>query len=176
MAVSDILMESHGRELRGNGYTNLILPRGGSYNPVTNPIRELTRRDPRMASLPHTSMAAIALTSSLMSSKRFNESATPAHLRHNLPSLVDFTSHISPPTKVGDREVMVQVYAVAVDSADIAALDERGVADVGKFIPGRSFVGRLLVIGDDEKDLQRGDLVMGLLDIKKVSSEQITQS
>jgi NADPH:quinone reductase-like Zn-dependent oxidoreductase len=89
---------------------------------------------------------------------------------------VDFTSHIAPPTKVGDREVMVQVYAVAVDSADIAALDERGVADVGKFIPGRSFVGRLLVIGDDEKDLQRGDLVMGLLDIKKVSSEQITQS
>lgn len=89
------------------------------------------------------------------------------HLRHNLPPPVDFSSHIRPPSKIGHAQILVQVYAVAVDYLDVAALDHKTPHDVGKWIPGRSFVGRCLAVGGDEKDIVRGDVVMGLLDIKK---------
>lgn len=64
--------------------------------------------------------------------------------------------------------MLVQVYAVAVDQVDVRAVDEKGRGDVGKYVPGRSFVGRALVVGTDEKEVVRGDVVMGLLDIRKV--------
>jgi threonine dehydrogenase-like Zn-dependent dehydrogenase len=60
------------------------------------------------------------------------------------------------------------VYAVAVDGVDVEALEEKGRGEVGKWVPGRSFVGRCLAVGADEKDVVRGDIVIGLLDIRKV--------
>jgi threonine dehydrogenase-like Zn-dependent dehydrogenase len=96
-------------------------------------------------------------------------SDTPAHLRSQLPAPVDFSSHLKPPTKVSDNQVLVQVYAVAIDGFDLAVLDVKSRADVGKWVPGRSFVGRCLQVGSYEKELVRGDLIMGLCDVRKVS-------
>jgi hypothetical protein len=64
------------------------------------------------------------------------------------------------------------VYAVAIDGFDMAVLDIKGRADVGKWVPGRSFVGRCLQVGSYEKELVRGDLVMGLCDVRKVSQNR----
>lgn len=64
-------------------------------------------------------------------------------------------------------QVLVQVYAVGVDAHDIAALDNQGIFDIGKYVPGRSFVGRAVSLGEDESDLRPGDLVMGLMDVRK---------
>ena len=93
---------------------------------------------------------------------------TPLHLRNQLPPPVDFSSHLKPPTRINNSQILVQVYAVAVDDLDISTLDSKGKAEVGKWIPGRSFVGRCLSIGAEEKELVRGDIVMGLVDVKKV--------
>ncbi|WVQ82361.1 hypothetical protein IAT38_004489 [Cryptococcus sp. DSM 104549] len=156
-----VLMESHGRAQDGTGgYTNLILP-SGAYKP-SNPSRFTPDLDARILGLPHATMASITLHTTFHRS-----SATPVHLRDQLPPLVDFTSHLKPPVKVGNSQLLVQVYAVAVDQVDVRALEDKGRGDVGKWVPGRSFVGRALVVGADEKEVVRGDIVMGLLDIRK---------
>jgi len=93
---------------------------------------------------------------------------TPQHLR-DLSSPLDFTSHIKPPTKVGDSQLLVQVYATAIDEADMKYLDEKSRADIGKWVPGRSFVGRCLQAGADEKEIVRGEIVVGIMELKKVT-------
>ena len=108
-------------------------------------------------------MAAITLSTS---AHRMSE--TPMHLRNQIPPPVDFSSHIKPPTKVGNAQVLIQVYAVAVDEVDLKALEGKGRADIGKWIPGRSFVGRCLSVGAEEKEIVRGDIVLGLVDVRKV--------
>ncbi|WVR07044.1 hypothetical protein IAU60_004083 [Kwoniella sp. DSM 27419] len=160
-----VLMESNGRaaESAGGGYTNLILP-AGAYRPI-NPTKTRPDVDSRILGIPHATMAAIALTTHAS-----RHSSTPAHLRDQLPSLVDFTSHIKPPTKVGDAQLLVQVYAVAIDQLDVSALATKGRGDVGKWIPGRSFVGRTLAVGADEKEVVRGDIVIGIVDLRKSGS------
>lgn len=147
---------------------NLVLPQGGGFKPASRPSKDLNKLNPRITGLPHSSMAAITLCRSAASQSK-DESPTPLHLRHNLPPLVEFTSHVQPPSKVHDSQIMVQVYAVAVDYLDVAVLDDKTNADVRKYIPGRSFVGRCLAVGSHEKEIVRGDLVIGLVDIKKVS-------
>lgn len=141
--------------------STLVLPK------ATNSTPALGKFDARLTGLPHSSMTAITLSSSLMSTKERHESPTPVHLRQNLSPPVDFTSHVPPPTKVGNSQLLVQVYAAAVDVSDITALEDKVTADVGKWIPGRSFVGRALVVGQDEESIHRGDIVIGLSDIKK---------
>ena len=90
------------------------------------------------------------------------------HLRHNLPPPVDFSSHLKPPTKVGNSQILIQVYAVALDEVDYMTVAGKGRSEVGKWVPGRSFVGRCLSVGIEEKDIVRGDIVVGLVDVKKV--------
>lgn len=119
--------------------------------------------DPRVLGLPHTTMATLCLSHSA-----HRLPMTPVHLRGNLPPPVDFTSHIRPPSKVGNREILVQVYAVAVDGLDIRTVEEKGKGEVGKWVPGRSFVGRCLGVGTEEKEIVRGELVVGLLNVRKV--------
>ncbi|OXG41780.1 hypothetical protein C359_03196 [Cryptococcus neoformans Bt120] len=156
-----VLMESHGRDQESApGYTNLILPLGAYKQ--SNPAKSAPDLDARILGLPHASMASITLHSTFD-----HHNATPAHLRDQLPPLVEFSSHSKPPGKTGKNQVLVQVYAVAVDQVDVRAVDEKGRGDVGKYVPGRSFVGRALVVGTDEKEVVRGDVVMGLLDIRK---------
>ncbi|WWD17310.1 hypothetical protein CI109_101750 [Kwoniella shandongensis] len=157
-----VLLESHGRDHGGNGgYTNLFLPTG-AYIPA-NPIKAANEISSRSLGMPHATMASITLSTTF----HRHGSATPAHLRDQLPPLVDFTSHLKPPTKVGSSQLLVQIYAVAVDHMDIKLLEEKGRGDIGKWVPGRSFVGRALVVGTDEKEVVRGDIVMGILDVKK---------
>ncbi|WVQ99409.1 hypothetical protein IAU59_006542 [Kwoniella sp. CBS 9459] len=156
-----VLMESNGRAPESvGGYTNLILP-AGAYRP-NNPAKSRFELDSRILGIPHATMASITL-----STTHAKHSATPAHLRDQLPSLVDFNSHLKPPTKVNDHQLLVQVYAVAIDQVDVNALDDKGRGDVGKWVPGRSFVGRALVVGADEKEVVRGDIVMGLVDVRR---------
>lgn len=157
------LMESHGRDqTRVNGYTNLILPTGGGF--TDSHARRSSDIDSRVLGLPHAAMAAITLSTAPPTNQK---DATPMHLRHHLPAPVDFTSHIKPPGKVHPSQILVQIYAVAIDHVDILALDDKTRADVGKWIPGRSFVGRCISAGEHEKDIHRGDIIVGLLDIKK---------
>lgn len=144
--------------------SNLILPLGAYKQ--SNPAKSAPDLDARILGLPHASMASITLHSTFD-----HHNATPAHLRDQLPPLVEFSSHSKPPGKTGKNQVLVQVYAVAVDQVDVRAVDEKGRGDVGKYVPGRSFVGRALVVGTDEKEVVRGDVVMGLLDIRKVKNK-----
>lgn len=146
--------------------SNLILPLG-AYNKQSNPAKSAPDLDARILGLPHATMASITLHSTFD-----HHNATPAHLRDQLPPLVEFSSHSKPPGKTGKNQVLVQVYAVAVDQVDVRAVDEKGRGDVGKYVPGRSFVGRALVVGTDEKEVVRGDVVMGLLDIRKVKKKR----
>ncbi|WVO22222.1 uncharacterized protein IAS62_003552 [Cryptococcus decagattii] len=145
-----------------SGYTHLILPLGAYKQ--SNPAKPTPDLDARILGLPHASMASITLHSTFD-----HHNATPAHLRDQLPPLVEFSSHTKPPQegKMGKNQVLVQVYAVAVDQLDVHAVDEKGKGNVGKYVPGRSFVGRALVVGTDEKEVVRGDVVIGLLDIRK---------
>jgi hypothetical protein len=162
-AGEGVLLESNGLDQTHNGgYTTLILPTG-AYTPQS-PSKAATELNARVLGLPHAAMAALVLSSATHRLR----SDTPAHLRNQLPAPVDFSSHLKPPTKVSDNQVLVQVYAVAIDGFDMAVLDVKGRADVGKWVPGRSFVGRCLQAGSYEKELVRGDLVMGICDIRKV--------
>lgn len=145
--------------------SNLILP-SGAYRP-TDPSKSANLIDSRILGLPHATMASIVLSTSA-----YRIAATPAHLRHQIPPPVDFASHLLPPTKVSDSQILIQVYAVGVDALDVSTTYEKGKVDVGKWVPGRSFVGRCLQIGADEKDIVRGDIVIGLVDVKKVSLNQ----
>lgn len=142
--------------------STMVLP-AGAYVP-SDPNRKRTSIiDPRVLGLPHTTMATLCLSHSA-----HRLPMTPLHLRGNLPPPVDFTSHIRPPTKVGNKEILVQVYAVAVDELDVMSVEEKGKGEVGKWVPGRSFVGRCLGVGGEEKEIVRGEIVVGLLDIRKV--------
>jgi hypothetical protein len=102
-----------------------------------------------------------------------------------------FTSWRKPPGYVGASGVLVQTWAVAVDNIDYVlvkgappslsssspqkrrAAKKEGEstrrAEVG-FIPGRSFVGRVLECGWEvgEETIKKNDWVVGLLDVKKV--------
>lgn len=68
--------------------------------------------------------------------------------------------------------MLVQVYAVAIDKFDADMVREKAAAGSGggKWIPGRSFFGRALDVGGEVRTIIKGDLVIGLVDIKKVSS------
>ncbi|KLT40545.1 hypothetical protein CC85DRAFT_293189 [Cutaneotrichosporon oleaginosum] len=158
------LMESNGYDqTQQNGYTNMVLPKGGSFKP-SDPMKA-KGPDLQLLGVPPTSMAAITLSSALHTYHLKHESPTPAHLRWTLPPPVDFST-VAPPQHVSNTQILIQVYAVAVDWLDIAALDEKHKHDVGRWIPGRSFVGRCITTGVDEKEIARGDVVIGLLDIR----------
>jgi D-arabinose 1-dehydrogenase-like Zn-dependent alcohol dehydrogenase len=101
---------------------------------------------------------------------------TPTHLRDQNPP-VDFVSHLKPPSKVTNSQILVQVYATAIDSLDIRALDDKNRGDISKWVPGRSFVGRCMTVGVEEKEIVRGDIVIGIIELRKASRDMpITRS
>lgn len=152
---------------RAQKYTDtpstLVLP-SGAYRPVDPERKRSSLIDHRILGMPSTSMAAITL-----SNAAHRLAITPMHLRGNLPLPVEFSSHLAPPSKVGSAQVLVQVYAVGIDRLDVRALEEKGKGEVGKWIPGRSFVGRCVSVGKDEREIVKGELVVGLFDLRKVS-------
>jgi hypothetical protein len=114
-----------------------------------------------------------------------------------------FTSWRKPPGYVGANGVVVQIWAVAIDGVDQVLVkgatpsssssgstspssspgkkkagkkdgESTKKADVG-FIPGRSFVGRVLECGWEvgEEIMKKNDWVVGLLDVKKVCFDHL---
>lgn len=89
-----------------------------------------------------------------------------------LEGALALTSHITPPRKVQSSHVIVQVHAVALDALDALIVSERmgkGGSEGAGFVPGRSFVGRAVECGFEVSNVSRGDWVIGLADIRKVS-------
>lgn len=107
------------------------------------------------------------------------ETETPAHLLEALPLPVAFTAHIPPPSYVPSSYVLLQVFAVGLDSLDSLLVQEKIGAGMGAgagkgklagYIPGRSLVGRVIECGWEVKGdvCKKGEWVIGLLDVKKV--------
>lgn len=169
------LQGADGLDQPTSGYTSLVLP-VGSYRP-SDPLKTSNKLDPRVTGMPHAAMSTITLSPSAASLSRKSsrtglfkhESPTPAHLLADLPPPVSFSSHQAPPAKISDSQVLVQVYAVALDRFDSDMVHELSGAGKGidKWVPGRSFVGRALEVGADVRVIAKGDLVMGVTDIKK---------
>ena len=101
-----------------SGYTQLVLP-SGAYTPAATPGKATSDINSRILGLPHTTMAAITLSTAL---NRAAAMDTPLHLRHQLPPPVDFSSHLKPPTKVTAGQLLVQVYAVAPGLVPVASV------------------------------------------------------
>jgi hypothetical protein len=97
-----------------------------------------------------------------------------------------FTSYRAPPSYVPAGSVLVQVWAVGIDGVDEKLLGGKvggqnesrngGGQEKGKgrlevgYVPGRSFVGRVLECGWEVKEevVRKGEWVVGLLDVRKV--------
>lgn len=95
----------------------------------------------------------------------------PSHLAREMPSPLAFCSHISPPTHVPPHHVLVQVWAVGLDSRDAAIVLKDKQSTPG-FVPGRSFVGRAIEVGWEVRGdiVKKGEWVVGLMEVKKVST------
>lgn len=170
--------DGSGQDGRG-GYNAMILPTG-AYTPVNDPTKNSGKLDARVLGMPNTTMSTITLSgvnglsrkSSLSGVFGSNaRSPTPAHLVADLPPPVSFSAHQAPPSKISPSQVLVQVYAVALDRFDFDMVREKSEAGsgAGKWVPGRSYVGRALDVGADVRVILKGDMVMGLVDIKKVN-------
>jgi hypothetical protein len=176
-----------GHERSKSTYASSIASRGSSakfdipqgYRSMSvrrNPIRPNWSND--AISNPQTTMCAITLArnafapagrSKLFSSKKSREEASFQANRPRTWADVKFTEATEPPSKLKSTELLVQVTATGLDFWDAARVDtliRRG--DGYGFVPGRSFVGRVLQTGLDVK-LKVGDFVYGLNDLAKVS-------
>lgn len=98
---------------------------------------------------------------------RRRRGADPGKADREAPT-VSLASDLAPPRKINPTQVLVQVIAVAIDSVDRALLRERAQSEITTpFVPGRSFVGRVVESGWDVKKLRKGDTVFGLQDYRK---------
>lgn len=96
-----------------------------------------------------------------------------------LEGALGMTSHMAPPRKVNSSHVIVQVHAVALDALDALIVSERmgkGGSEGAGFVPGRSFVGRAIECGFEVTNVSRGDWVIGLADIRRVSVYSCSRS
>ncbi|TFK74362.1 hypothetical protein BDN72DRAFT_50073 [Pluteus cervinus] len=207
------------------GFTSLTLPRAPPPSGLLNSSLESTRvkLDLTLDGLAQTTVASVEVVRGLgrtqttagslfgkfgLTSKKNTSHLPPPVLNGHASGekILGFTSHRSPPKQVPSTGVLVQVWAVAVDSTDARLVGVRGgnapkpgltrstslkdrlmrkgtktgqlqfqlqlqqqeIAEVG-YIPGRSFVGRVLESGWDVKDevVKKGDWVLGLMDVRK---------
>jgi NADPH:quinone reductase-like Zn-dependent oxidoreductase len=78
-------------------------------------------------------------------------------------SIEDLTLQKEPLEKPGPDEVTVKVRAVGLNFADIFAIQGLySATPKGSFIPGLEFSGEIIALGEQVKDLQVGDKVMGV--------------
>lgn len=93
----------------------------------------------------------------------------PSHLAQELPTPLGFCSHVSPPTHVPPHHILVQVWAVGLDSRD-AAIVLKDKQNTPGFVPGRSIVGRAVEVGWEVRGdiIKKGEWVVGLMEVKKV--------
>ncbi|KAF9649349.1 hypothetical protein BDM02DRAFT_1871502 [Thelephora ganbajun] len=92
----------------------------------------------------------------------------PSHLTREMPTPLGFCSHVSPPTHVPPHHVLVQVWAVGLDTRD-AAIVLKAKQSIPGFVPGRSFVGRAVEVGWEVREniVKKGEWVVGLMEAKK---------
>lgn len=93
------------------------------------------------------------------------------------PLPLAFTSHTPPPSKVTSQQVLIQVYAVGLDHLDDLIVNEKVARNENSygFVPGRSFVGRVVECGYEVNYISKSDWVMGLLDVRKVCPRSHTE-
>ncbi|KAG0151520.1 hypothetical protein CROQUDRAFT_502941 [Cronartium quercuum f. sp. fusiforme G11] len=102
-----------------------------------------------------------------------------APIRSNVPiaSQLKYGNSISSPNQLGTGQILIEIHSVALDAWDLSILHtnlknyenskKSNHLNQNPFIPGRSFVGKVLDFGVAVKRLRRGDIVYGLQDIKK---------
>lgn len=102
----------------------------------------------------------------LKSKSERSQLSTPVHLLAAMPSPLGFCSRQPPPNYVPSTHVLVQVWGVALDGRDDVVVRKEKTG----FIPGRSFVGRVVETGWEvsEDIIKKGEWVVGLIDVKKV--------
>jgi len=110
-----------------------------------------------------------SLSLRLSSKSRGKSGRTPSHLAREMPSPLGFCSHVPPPTHLPSHHVLVQVWAVGLDSRD-AAIVLKDKQNAPGFVPGRSFVGRAVEVGWEVREdiVKKGEWVVGLMEVKKV--------
>jgi hypothetical protein len=113
---------------------------------------------------------SLSLKLSTRSKSRGRNDRTPSHLAREMASPLGFCSHVPPPTSVPSHHVLVQVWAVGLDSRD-AAMVLKDKQNTPGFVPGRSFVGRAVEVGWEVRGdiVKKGEWVVGLMEVKKVS-------
>ncbi|EJD00980.1 uncharacterized protein FOMMEDRAFT_147656 [Fomitiporia mediterranea MF3/22] len=177
-----------------SGFTSLVLPRA-AYIPSNKRYSmrfgssshvDITRSGLAQTTMSTVSITKNAATSALSGSRpRFLSLSSlslptlgsdrktklptmPSHLLGTLPPPLSFTSHTPPPSKVNSHQILVQVYAVAVDGLDDRIVYEKAARnDCYGFVPGRAFVGRAVEVGFEVNSVSKSDSVIGLLDVRK---------
>jgi hypothetical protein len=166
-------------------YTSIVFPRT-SYQPSKHPDRLSSSVDMVHLGMGSTTMSTISVTKGaaetlerarkfslpgkILSARTSSESSTPKHLTPDESSLVALSSHTPSPSKVQTNQVLVQVHCVALEGLDVFLVRERGKTPDGYgFVPGRGFCGRVMETGLSVSDFRKGDWIMGLLDLSKVS-------
>lgn len=160
-------------------FSAMVLPMG-AYKPSSDPTKTSSKLDGRVLGMPSSTMSSVTLSGTAQGNigRRLSltglsrpASTTPAHLLGDMPPPVTYSAHQAPPSKISSSQVLVQVYAVALDRFDFDMVREKTEHGngAGKWVPGRSFVGRALQVGAEVRSITKGDMVMGLVDIKKVS-------
>lgn len=159
-----------------NPTSTLTLP-SGAYKPSNTPSKYTSKLTLDTLGIPQTSMSTIMVSSSHRSSslpsssgtstsllsRRPSVSPTPAHLLPTPTISVQFSAHTPPPKKLSSTAILVRIWAVALDAYDALAARDGSKG----FIPGRAFVGKVLEWGEGVKGFSRGDLVYGLVGVKK---------
>lgn len=117
----------------------------------------------------HSGSLARTLSHRLRLKSRGKGGQPPSHLSQEMSTPLGFCSHISPPTHVPPHHVLVQVWSVGLDGRD-AAIVLRDKQNTPGFVPGRSFVGRVIEIGWEVKEdiVKKGEWVVGLTEVKRV--------
>ncbi|CAE6538000.1 unnamed protein product [Rhizoctonia solani] len=128
-----------------------------SLNGSASSLGGLSSRNPSLSSLGSRSMLGLGSSASIPLAIRLAE----------IEGALGLTSHVSPPRKVGSSQVRVEVHAVALDALDAIIVSKRLAKGGYGFIPGRSFVGRVVECGFAVANVNQGDWVIGLTEIRR---------
>lgn len=168
-----------------NGFTSLTLPRAATspakMPDLTSGHVDLTRSGQAQATMATISIirgGATVLPSvkrrswtSVAFRRSTNETETPRRLQSGMDSALSFTTSTPTPSDYGPSQMIIKVHAVALSDLDRLLVKTKVFAskpaDGYGFVPGRSFVGRVLETGWEVNDVKRGDWVMGLTDFSK---------
>ncbi|GJJ07239.1 hypothetical protein Clacol_001439 [Clathrus columnatus] len=139
------LQVSSGTTESTTGYSSLTLPRA-AYTPSKHPERVSSSIDLTRSGLAQTTMSTIAITR-----KSHQGGSAAARL-----------------VRLHSNQVLVKVWAVGLDGLDAVLVKEKMSKSEGfGYVPGRSFVGRVMECGWDVDTVVKGDWVIGLTEVKK---------